>query len=170
LAHDPGTIKKLESLLQRPVGLTLILGRSDEAKTFLFTAMGNSALRLKARIRICGLDLNAPISFSPVPGVFHCPTRLGTPKLQQIAAEVWPLIAGRRANLVLLNRVWSAAPELQPAIERLATEKHVILADDWDCGQVRQLRRIQPTPQALRIFPHQTHASWLRVQVENRPT
>ena len=72
-----GTVGKLDSLLNQSVGLTVITGSTDRARTFVLTALGHSwTLRHGMQRRPDGIDIHEPITFVPVGGVHYIDQRL----------------------------------------------------------------------------------------------
>ena len=128
LAFDPQAVNSLSALLAQSTGLTFIVGAED-LQTFLITAWGNSATRLNPSLQVCGLDLHKPDLFVPVSGVLYLGNPNDSAQVRELARSVWKQIEDSHANLVLLNRVWSAVPELRNKIVACARNRHVILAD-----------------------------------------
>ena len=128
LAHDAQSVSALAELVREPAGLTFIAGGSDTARTFLVTAMGNSA---GGEIRACGLDAHLPYTFVPVSGVFYLRKSCSAVELQTLLRGVWPLLANAEAQLLLLNGIWSRVPEIHAKITELSRRRNVLVADDF---------------------------------------
>lgn len=169
LSHDRESVRQLESLLRCPRGVTLVVGGSEKARTFLITAMGNSAYAINPKRSTCGLDLQTSASFSPVPGVIYC-AGIVNPNggLQQTVVQAWPFIsAAFKGPLVLLNGVWFRVPELRPQILRLGENKHLLLADNFDSSAVEQVRRSGLPVNVVKVSAHEKRASALRITIED---
>jgi hypothetical protein len=131
LAHDPLAVDGLRALLQQTRGLTFIQGPEDGLRTFVLTALGHEASRVGAGVRpVAGLDLHADSSLVPVPGMIYLGGRDTSADLHARILPHWP--PDQLSNLVLLNRIWSGVPQLQPEILTMAQVKHVVAADDSD--------------------------------------
>jgi len=139
LAHDPRAIKSIEKLAVRPVGLTFVRGKTDEARTFLMTAIGNSAGRLMPGQGVVGLDVHQPHSFVPVHGVLYFRASPKAAQLTQVLRERWKGIEDSTAALCLFNGLWHLVPEWQSEFIKLARTRHVVVVDDFPpdvaCGQ-----------------------------------
>jgi hypothetical protein len=128
LGHDVKSLNTLTELVREPAGLTFITGPSDTARTFLITAMGNSA---GAEIRACGLDAHRPDKFVPVSGVLYFRRSCSPVELQAIVRGVWPLVANSDAQLLILNGIWNHVPEIRTKIAELAKSQNILIADDF---------------------------------------
>ena len=167
LAHDPAAVSALESLLRRPTGLTLLVGASDALRTYVLTALGNSAYRINQRLNVCGIDLHNPTNFSPVPGLAYFLVGFTPKELEQSLVQIRTRVTASRAKLVLLNCVWSMVPRLRPEILELPRESHVILADEFESGSLNMFRERQLATRIVKILPREGKPSWIRIQVEN---
>jgi hypothetical protein len=128
LAHDVQGVGVLSELVREPSGVTFITGPSDKARTFLVTAMANSA---GGKIRACGLDAHRPDTFVPVCGVFYLRRSCSAVEVQALLRGVWPLLAAAEAQLLILNGIWSRVPEIRTKIPELAKRHNVLIADDF---------------------------------------
>ena len=129
LQCDRTVISSLKTIITRPAGLTCITGESDEAKTFVMSALGHSFLFLTDRPRrVCGVDSHEPDWFVPVPGLHYCQNEDRPDRLREAVSRVWPEIEKGRHRLILLNGVWEANPGLHRAIIKLANRNPVIVA------------------------------------------
>lgn len=155
-------------MLREPTGLSLLTGLTDEARTWLITALGNSVARGNRRAKVSGLDLHDPVSFSPVPGVLYYRGKFDPRQVASVVKQLWASIVECRAHLILLNRVWTTVPELQPEIQRLAAEKHVIVADEFDADSLQRMSRKENNycVRILKISTHQANSTWLRVEMD----
>jgi hypothetical protein len=135
LAHDQQTVTVLKALVRQPCGLTLIGGRPEGARTFLVTAMGNSAA---GWLQACGLDVRPPEFFVPVSGVFYLDASHRPMDRSAIVHALWPVILSCRAQLLILNGVWNSVPELHPKIIAAARSRNVIIADGFGPEQWNQ--------------------------------
>jgi hypothetical protein len=140
VAHDQQAVNTLNSLITQKVGLTLIRGSSDALRTFLITAMGNSAFASATLRGITGLDLHRPDHFVPVPGVLYFRKPEPGAQIKAFLGLHWSHIEDSAATLVLLNRIWTMMPELRSKIESLARRKHVVVADEFEATPKGLLR------------------------------
>lgn len=131
LAHDPQAVKLIEKLAVRPVGLTFVRGETDEARTFLMTAIGNSAGRLMPGQGVVGFDVHQPSSFVPVNGVLYFRASPNAALVSQVIRERWREIEKSPAPLCLFNGLWHLVPEWQTEFIKLARSRHVVLADQF---------------------------------------
>jgi hypothetical protein len=128
LAHDAQSLGALLALVNRSRGLTFISSQSDTARTWLITAMGNSA---GGEVRACGIDVHSPDTFVPVSGVLYRVKCGPLGEMRMVIREVWPVVAKSDAQLLLFNGIWVAMPELRPLIAELARDRNVIVADGF---------------------------------------
>jgi hypothetical protein len=129
LAHDPQSVSTLIHLVQQPSGLAFISSRSDSARTFLISAMGNSA---GLEVRACGLDMHKPDTFVPVNGVLYLCKPCSPAEIGPILRDVWPTIADSEAQLLLFNGIWSAGPDFRVKAGEMAKDRNVLIADNFD--------------------------------------
>jgi hypothetical protein len=134
LAHDQEAVKLLKELLANPVGLTLVPGPSDPLRTFLITALGNSAAQLIPVKTVCGLDIHKPDLFVPVHGVLYFWEPDDTAQVRQLLPDMWQVMKNAPTDLILLNRVWTIMPEIREEIIACARSRHVIMADQFEAG------------------------------------
>jgi len=131
LAHDQPAVNSLRGLLAQPAGLTFVAGPSDELRTFVFTALGNSAAHLVSAKSIGGLDLHNPELLVPVPGVLYFRPQADSARLKERIHEHWREIQKSPAGLVFLNGVWGVLPEIRTSIIDLAKKRNVFVADEF---------------------------------------
>lgn len=129
LAHDQQAVSALKSLIPQTNGLTFVVGPNEDLRTFVITAIGNSAVRFLSVRDVTGLDVHRPVLFVPVPSVLYLRGPQDSSQTKGLIEELWPAIEGSSAKLVLLNRVWALAPGLRHRIQTLARRKHVVVAD-----------------------------------------
>lgn len=134
LAHGPGAIQSLKELLARPAGLAMISGSSPKDRNVLLYSLGNSSRRFGPMRRISGLDVTGPTEFSPVPGVFYLRRVLEPDQTRRVAGEMWPVLKQTAYEVLVLNGVISALPEILPELVKISKERLVILADDFTSG------------------------------------
>lgn len=135
-----GATDALRELLVHQAGAVLITGRSNYARAFLLTACGHSFIRTSGSLP-AGLDLEPSGKLVPVRGIRYADPRLETGGAKALALAHWPRILTAKAPLLLLNGVWSAAPELGVDFVRLAATRQLILAEPT-----------APEPARLRAF------------------
>lgn len=165
LADDPGSVGTLMALVQQQTGLTLVSSRSDKARTFLVTAMGNSA---GGAVRVSGLDVHCTSQFVPVSGVFYlgsckCPT-----EVRAAVRRLWPVVVDSDARILIFNGLCNAAPEFQPRMLALAKTRNVIIADD-PTMEIPTLN-LSPGVAATRVRVEQMEKEQLRLTVQIRST
>jgi hypothetical protein len=166
--QGPDTIARLKTVLDQPAGLTLIQGDSDDLRTFLITAIGHSTRVLVPAKRVGGVDVHKPDRFVPVNGVLYLGPGWDSADRAAVALSVCKQIEECPAQLLLLNGVWSALPEEQTQILRLAGHRNVILADYFPSLAFVQQRR--GTTNLVSVSSgHKGHIS-VRVEVGVRTT
>ncbi len=141
LGQAPEVIALLKTVLAQRAGLTLIQGDSDALRTFLITAIGHSAGRVIPGKRVGGVDLHRPDRFVPLHGVLYLGRGWDSTNSPAVTRSVCQQIEGCPAQLLLLNGVWSALPEAQALVLRLAGQRNVILADHFPSLGFAQHRR-----------------------------
>jgi hypothetical protein len=114
--------------------LTFVVGSNDADRTFVISAIGNSAPQLLFGERACGLDVHIPDLFVPAPGVIYFQEPKNLALVRRLIPELWSEIENSPAKFILLNGVWNVAPELQDEIVACAKNRHVIVADQFDTG------------------------------------
>jgi len=132
LVHDPQAVNSLSGLLMRPLGLFVITGPTDALRTFLITALGNSAPLMVTTKTITGMDMHRPDSFVPVPGVLYFRNPNDSQQKKQLIQEQWKGMEDSSADVFLFNGVWTMVPELRGKIVELAKRRSVFLADEFD--------------------------------------
>jgi hypothetical protein len=135
VAYDDGTLNVLLALVRQRRGLTFITGPSDSARTFLITAMGNSA---DGNRQACGIDVHPAVSFVPVGGVFYPRHVCSQGELVPVVRNIWPMVRDCEAALFIFNGLWSAVPVLRDEIVALAKRGNVLLADKIEGDAVEQ--------------------------------
>lgn len=142
-------------------------GPSEDDRTFVITAIGNSITLAAPGNLACGLDSHKPDLFVPVPGVLYLRSTKAADRMRDIVEQAWTTIERSEASFVLLNGVW---PFLQNPLRRcldLAGNRHVIIASELlpDIRGHCAPSHIQMT--AVRVSPHKTRANWISVEVES---
>jgi hypothetical protein len=167
LRHNPITVGSLKNLVVKEVGLTLITGGTAEQRTFLLTAFGHTFCRVDQRHRNpAGLDVHEPNWFVPISTLlyFRNPSRPAQ-TLEAIRA-LWPTIRFGQEPMIMLNGIWSGAPELHQDIVALAGRKHVVVADQ-EILLARELGRSATQPlHRLKVSTARDNPSWLAIEVE----
>jgi hypothetical protein len=153
----------MQNLLTQNTGLTLLVGGSDEQRTFLITALGHTFCRLDRRHRkVAGIDLHDPTWFVPIETMSYLKGPANPAQAGGLVRRVWPEIVSSKKPIVLLNGIWSALPELHNDILSLATRRHIIVADQ----QISMPRAALPTEHpfhTLSISAARENANWIRV-------
>jgi hypothetical protein len=132
IAHDQHAQHLLKSLIPQINGLTFVIGPHDELRSFVITAIGNSAIRSLSLEDVAGFDVHSPDRFVPVPAVLYFRKPENTSQTKSLIEELWPAIESSPAKMVLLNGVWVLVPGLRHKIQALARRTHVIVADQLD--------------------------------------
>ena len=127
-AHDPLAVSALERLLFQRKGLTWIEGGTDYQRAFVLSALGHSFPRICGQKAVAsGLDIFEPRKLVPVERVIYLNEAMPALEMRRLMVENWPVILASKAQLLLLNGVWSTAPELREEILRLSTMRHVVV-------------------------------------------
>jgi hypothetical protein len=163
LAHDFVAMSELAALLRQATGFTAIQGVMDHLRTFLLTALGNS---FEGAGPVAGIDAHRPDGFVPVVGVSY-------PDDPRDAAghvrRAWPDVRSTEASLILLNGVWSVAPELRPEILDLARRAHVVAADltvlSLDLTVLPTGSKAPLPVHLVTVSPARERPEWVRVEV-----
>jgi hypothetical protein len=134
LGHNAKLIEWLETVPKRSAGLTFLVGPSDALRSFVLTAIGNTAVRLFAMKKLGGLDLRIPREWAAVPGVMYFRKPSSVADLKNAVRQFWSSCDYSGADFLLFNSVWELLPELRPKIAELAKTKTVIVGDDYASG------------------------------------
>jgi hypothetical protein len=129
LAHDVPSLNVLNKLVRERAGLTFIAGPSDTARTFLITAMGNSA---GGEVRARGLDAHRPDTFVPVRDVLYLRRSCSPTELQALLRGIWPVVTSSEAQLLIFNGIWRQLTDVRTKIAELAKGHNVLIADDFE--------------------------------------
>lgn len=138
---DDTDSSRLRTMACQPNGLILIQGGTDEARTFLLTALANEFLTLTAHSgQVTGIDVHEPDWFVPVPHVTYLHNEFDLHRQQEAVERLWPRWEGLKNRLIVFNGVWAAMRNLRKAISPLAAHNLVILADQeaLECSQWRK--------------------------------
>jgi hypothetical protein len=160
LARDQEAVHLLDELLAKPAGLTLVTGPSDALRTFVITALGNSAAQITPAKTVCGLDIHRPDVFVPVPEVHYFQNPGDSAQARQLIGQLWKGIECSTSDLILLNRVWTIMPEIRERIISVAKSRHVILADQFDARALPRHRGNLLAPNIVTVtsgFNQQIH-------------
>jgi hypothetical protein len=133
---------QLKSLLSRQNSLTFVLGATDEARTFVITAIGNSLVELGVKQKVCGFDLHRPDDFVPISGVAYVPQPDDLPGTRSLIRERWHIVEDPSSAVLVFNRVWNAMPEMHNRIVRLSLKHNVMVADEFSVAKPRALPSI----------------------------
>ena len=131
LKHNPATVGVLKKLLAKNTGLTFITGGTAPQRTFVLTALGHTFCRVDRLHRNpAGLDIHEPSWFVPVETLLYLRNCDRPGETQKAVRKLWPQLRTSQKPLILLNGIWSLAPELRKDIVALAGEqRHVVVAD-----------------------------------------
>jgi hypothetical protein len=119
----------LKRLLVQDAGLTFITGSAPNS-TFILTALGHTFCRLDRLHRTpVGLDLHEPSWFVPIATMLYLRNSRRLGETLKTVRRLWPELRSSKRPLILLNGIWSLAPELRKDIVNMAERRHVIVAD-----------------------------------------
>jgi hypothetical protein len=164
LRHNPAAVTSLRHLLAQNTGLTLIIGGTDEQRTFLLAALGQSFCRNDRLHRTAaGIDLHEPDWFSPVETMLYFRGPAEPPKVREAVRRTWPQVMNTDQPLILLNGIWSALPELRNDVLSLATRRHVIVAEQQIAVPRSTLEKEHPRHTLLISTPRE-NSNWIAVQ------
>lgn len=167
LKHDLDLVGALTNLLDQDNGLTFIVGGDPRQRTFLLTAMGHTFCRVDRQNRSpVGLDLHAPSWFVPVETLCYLRNSHSPAKTLEAIRQIWPSLRASKIPLLLLNDIWSTAPELQKDILALATHRHVIVAVEEVSSMSQSAFNAAQPVHLLRVSTHQKNRDWIAVGIE----
>lgn len=154
-------------LLAQNTGLTFIHGGNAAQRTFLMAALGHTFERLDRQHRSAtGLDLHAPQWFVPVKTMLHLNATLTPSQTVTAIREVWPGTMSAINPLILLNGIWTTAPDLQTDIIALAKNKHVILAEQTGPAPNSLPYSTASISQILKISASRENSYWINVEIQ----
>ena len=169
LRHNPVTVGALKDLLAQSAGLTFVSGGTDSQRTFLLTALGHTFCRVDRRHRTpAGLDLNEPSWFVPIETLMYGRNSHRPAQSVEAIRGVWPDLRTSRNPLILLNGVWSAAPELRQDIVQLGVKKHVIVTAQNPPTTTELAPDAGPAVHLLTVSVTRENPTWLVVDVQRR--
>ena len=152
LTHDPAQIGSLRALAQQANGFTIVQGASDSARTFVATAVGHEcSVSGGPSGRVCGIDRHAPDWFVPLEEVVYLHNLLDPSLLREAVHHFWPLIVRAKHRLIILNGIWNATQTLAGEIVEMASNVHVLLADDFGSQQEDLVRRAPRPSHSLHV-------------------
>ncbi len=165
LRHSPAVVATIKNLLMQNAGLTVLVGGTDEQRTFLITALGHSFCRLDPRHRnVAGIDLHDPNWFVPIETMLYLKGAAGPNQVSGLVRRIWPEIIGTKEPVILLNGIWAAMPELRNDILALAARRHVILADQ-QISVSRVTKQVENPLHTLSVSAVRENPTWIAVQI-----
>ena len=130
IAHAQQTVRNLLWLLEKQQGISVLRGGAPASRRFVLTALGHTFPQVDPRHRtVGGLDTQQPDKIVPVETMVYLRSQLTRDQIRRLVCEVWPEVKSSAAPLLLLNEVWSVAPDIQESILDAAKERHVVVAD-----------------------------------------
>jgi hypothetical protein len=130
LTHDRVAVSHLRTLLQRDNGLVLVHGASEEAVTFLATALGHSAQMHSATHRaVLGVDTHSPDWFVPISGVKYLENVVNPSVIRREFEAAWGQIRNQRVQLVLLNGLGQAVHNVLELGASISSSTLVVVAE-----------------------------------------
>lgn len=170
LAQAPRKARKLQQLLGQKARLSFVTGASDFARTQFVTAVGHSFLASnQKKPSVAGIDLHLPLHFVPVDTVTYINTRADSREALRAAVNLWPKIATSGARVLILNRVWSAAPELHKEFLRCSTFKNVVAADEQIPDPRHRAETFKAPLQILRLTGSMPGRRQIRIHFQVTP-
>jgi hypothetical protein len=157
--------EQLKEVLRQQAGMTIITGGTDEARTFVLTALGHESGRMPGRpLRVAGIDLHRPLTFVPIETLIYIDCTHGLDHCRQLISGIWARVLTSAAPRLLFNCVWSAFPDLQNELLRCARNRHVLLAEKTVPDMIEMKRKLStpinvltlttPKSDAGRIYVH----------------
>ncbi len=165
LAHDPIAVSRLEDLLERRTGLSVIHGAPEHARAFLLNALGNSTREVNfGQQPVVGIEIHRVASWAPALGILHIsPHTEMRQQLQRAYSKIKQSVDG---SMILLGGVWSRIPEVHSEIRSLSTRCHVIVADEF-LKPEDLVRRVPGPVKIITIAPAREQLEWIRVTVQD---
>lgn len=167
LRHNQIMVSMLKSILGKNSGLTFVTGGNEQQRTFLLTALGHNFCRTdRLHQTPAGIDVHEPTWFVPIESMLYLRQLCNNGLSLAAVRKVWPNVRSSKAPLILLNGVWSMAPDLRKEIISLAVTRHVIVAEqDVPTSSEPFLRTANPI-HTLKVSNSRENPSWLVVSFE----
>lgn len=125
LAHDPLTVMRLEAIIRKPKGLTLIRGQ-DILRAFVLAAIGNSIQRVRrGKVAVCGINAQV-VPWAEPRGVTSMPEGHDA---AQLRSQNFQIQSAPDGSCILLGGEWSNIEGLDLELGRLAGRCNVIATD-----------------------------------------
>jgi hypothetical protein len=126
LTGDQMTSAALRRIARKETGMTIVESESDYLRTFLATAIANSAV--KHKLAVYGYDVHRPDWFAPVEGVNYLSIAENHSRIRETAQLKLNAPAG--SHVVFLNGLWAHMEEQRRSeILRFTENYHLILCD-----------------------------------------
>lgn len=166
LAHDPIGVSNLERLLSVSNGMSWILGGTEFQQTFLIAAFGHSFSRATGgRQTIAGVDIHEPRRWVPLENVIYIREPLSPARVKKAVLDAWPVARSAQARVLLLNGIWSVAPDLHGEILEEAKNRHVIVTAP-KIPEPDELKGVVKGPiHVLTISQPRENEKWIRFKV-----
>ena len=169
LRHDQNTVSELKELLKQDKGLTFITGGTTDQRTFLLSALGHYLCRADIIHRTpVGLDTHEPTWFVPIETVSYLRNNHRPGETLGAILALWPSICSSKASIVILNGIWSAAPELHKDILTLAAKKHVFVANEMMPSAADSVSKVGPPRHWIRVSSSPLNSSLWAVTITRR--
>jgi hypothetical protein len=167
LAHDYHAIDGLNEILQKPVGLTWIIGDPEFMRTYVLMALANGYVRLNRGMQfLAGLDIHAQDQFVPLPNVIYLNQPFATCRTQALVLERWPSILSAAASCVVLNGAVGAAPQIAAQALAFSAKCHVIIADELS-GAAKETATLRNQARHLiKVSAHRHQPAWIHLQIK----
>lgn len=167
LAHDPLALSRLEEIGTKGTGLTLLRGEPEHMREFVISALGHAFPRLDPSHReVTGIDIHPPDRLVPTLGVYYREEKLSVAsRVRSFVLAAWAAVKVSKAPLVLLNGIWTSAPELRQSILEMAKIRHVIAADAFPANIQLGFRFEHPV-HIISVSPAKEQPKWIRTRIE----
>lgn len=167
LAHDPLALSELGGILMKEAGLTLLRGEPEHMREFVLSALGHEFPRWDSVHReVTGIDIHPPDRLVPVLGVHYRQEKLAlASRIRSFVMAAWSRVTSSSAPLVLLNGIWTTAPDLRQPILELARTRHVITADAFP-PKLQLGFRFDYAVHVISVSPAKEQPKWIRTRIE----
>ena len=126
IARDRLLTSFLQGLLRNERGVTLVVGESDDQRTFLATAIAHSfAAKRPNEIDVSGYDVHDATWCVPIDGV----TYLNVWKRTNGSEAMLRNCRIQPAGLIFLNGLYSRVSEIRTKVQKLSATCHVLLSE-----------------------------------------
>lgn len=126
----PWPSDKLEALLGKKSGLSILTGGNARESSCALAALGHSYIRRSATNDLpTGFDPRPPTDLVQVQGLYYLKKEQDKKCLRELVLSLWPKILTSTRPLLLFNGLWGLVPDVRKDLLCLAERKHVVLAE-----------------------------------------